>query len=402
YLVLSRNLSNDVICPIVDTVLDRFCSQILPQIRYKINFLTLETSSVERILLTADYPNLYGLGLYNIDEKSAKRFFTVELHITVEDFNDCLYLLNGRLSQLRTFYVKIYFFFLPSEVIKEKKSLPNMKCFSLMCKSEILCYNKSIVSLLQRMTNLEELALYIFVGQRTCLDGNCLKNDIINHLPRLNKFTFNIRSFIYDLDQADLLSNEYIQDTFKGLGDIQVISCVDYFPKQRTGQCHFYSYPYTLTYYNNITNNFTDGLFKFVREVSLFDEHPFEHEFFIRIARAFPLLENLSMINQTQQKQKLNNNNEHLSIIEYLHLNQLRFIDTHDDYVEQFLVNTNTCLPKNIRLFIHYDSLKRVTNNFTRVATRVNCCKINCLRIYNQFQISKRLTNYFPNAKILI
>ncbi|CAF2652810.1 unnamed protein product [Rotaria sp. Silwood2] len=76
YLVLSRNLSNDVICPIVDTVLDRFCSQILPQIRYKINFLTLETSSVERILLTADYPNLYGLGLYNIDEKSAKRFFT--------------------------------------------------------------------------------------------------------------------------------------------------------------------------------------------------------------------------------------------------------------------------------------------------------------------------------------
>src|SRR5437762_9860529 len=108
-----------------------------------------------------------------------------------------------------------------------------MKCFSLMCKSEIFCYNASIVSLLQCMTNLEKLALYIFVGQRTFLDGNCLKNDIINHLPRLNKFTFNIRSFIYNYDQDHLLSNEYIQDTFTGLEDIQVISCVDYFPNER-------------------------------------------------------------------------------------------------------------------------------------------------------------------------
>ena len=107
------------------------------------------------------------------------------------------------------------------------------------------------------------------------------------------------------------------------------------------------------------------------------------------------------MINETPQKQKLNNNNEHLSIIEYLHLNELRFIDTHNDYIEQFLVDTNTCLSKNIRLFGYYDSLKRVTNNFTRFATRVNCCKINCLCIYDQFQTSKRLINYFPNAKIL-
>jgi hypothetical protein len=246
------------------------------------------------------------------------------------------------------------------------------------------------------MTNLEKLSLYIFVGQRTFLDGNYLKNDIINHLPRLNKFTFNIRSFIYNYDQANLLSNEYIQDTLKGLGDIQVISCVDYFPNERSGQCHFYSYPYTLTYYEYITNNFSGGLFKCVREVSLFDKCPFEHEFFIRIAHAFPLLKNLSVINQTPQKQK----NEHLLIIEYRHLTELCFIGSHDDYIDQFLVDAKTCLPKNIRLFVEYDSLKRVTNNFTRDATRVNCCKINYVYIYDEFQISKRFTNYFPNAKI--
>jgi hypothetical protein len=44
----------------------------------------------------------------------------LELHINVAEFNDCLYLLNGRLSLLRIFYVKINFFRFPSEVIKDK------------------------------------------------------------------------------------------------------------------------------------------------------------------------------------------------------------------------------------------------------------------------------------------
>jgi hypothetical protein len=42
-----------------------------------------------------------------------------------------------------------------------------------------------------------------------------------------------------------------------------------------------YSYPYTLTYYDDISNNFPGGLFKCVREISLFDERSFEHEFFV-------------------------------------------------------------------------------------------------------------------------
>ena len=108
---------------------------------------------------------------------------------------------------------------------------------------------------------------------------------------------------------------------------------------------------------------FPSGLFKCVREISLYDDRPFEHEFFVRIAQAFPLMEKLSMNNRTPQNQKANNNNERLPIIEYPHLIQLDFVDVNDDYVEQFLVNTNTCLPNNICLWVYYDSLKRVTNN---------------------------------------
>ena len=75
-ITLLRHSSNRLIYPLVDAVLDRFCLQILPEIQYKINLLNLESLSMERILLTADYSNLHSLGLYNVDEKTAERVFT--------------------------------------------------------------------------------------------------------------------------------------------------------------------------------------------------------------------------------------------------------------------------------------------------------------------------------------
>ncbi|CAF4677623.1 unnamed protein product [Rotaria sp. Silwood1] len=136
------------------------------------------------------------------------------------------------------------------------------------------------------MLNLEELALYFFTSTEIFIDGNNLKKNIIDHLPRLNKFLFNICSTIYLRDQATYLpSNEEIQQTFINFMNNKIITCVDYFPKQYSGQCRIYSYPYTMNYYRKITNNCPGGLFKYVCEVSLFDESPFKHEFFLRIAQ---------------------------------------------------------------------------------------------------------------------
>ncbi len=236
--------------------------------------------------------------------------------------------------------------------------------------------------------------------QQAVFDGNCFKNDIINHLLRLNKFIYNIRSLFRATDQTDLPSNEDIHRTLKDLGGNEIISYVDYFPDERSVQCHYYSYPYTLKYYDNITNKFPDGLFKCVRQVSLFDERPFEYEFFIRISQAFPLLEALNLCNRKAQEQKLINNNQDLSIIKYPHLTELSFNFAHNDYIEQFLMDTKTSLPNNIDFWVDYDSLRRVTHNFTRVTTRVNCAKFKCLSFYGDFEISKRLINYFPFAKI--
>jgi hypothetical protein len=42
--------------------------------------------------------------------------------------------------------------------------------------------------------------------------------------------------------------------------------------------------------YSYITNKFTGEIFEFVTKISLFDEYPFEHEFFIKISKSFPLI----------------------------------------------------------------------------------------------------------------
>ena len=62
--------------PLNGAILDRFCSQILPKIHHKIKWLNVDSSTMEDILLCTNYPNLYGLGLYNIDQEYALRIFT--------------------------------------------------------------------------------------------------------------------------------------------------------------------------------------------------------------------------------------------------------------------------------------------------------------------------------------
>ncbi len=133
------------------------------------------------------------------------------------------------------------------------------------------------------MSNLEELDLYLPVYvNKTFIDGNNLKKTIINCMPRLNQFRFYIRSILVILNGMNLPSTEDIQHTFIDFPNNNIISYVDYFREEKQkSRCHIYSYPSFMPYYDDITNNFPGGLFQYVRVVSLFDEHPFEHEFFL-------------------------------------------------------------------------------------------------------------------------
>ncbi|CAF2789738.1 unnamed protein product [Rotaria sp. Silwood2] len=323
----------------------------------------------------------------------------------VQNFSICLYILDGRFDQLHTLYIELANIVPPSKEIENQKKIPNLKCFVLYCILKTSYYNQLILPLLYRMPNLEKLSLDIrvFINE-TFIDGNNLKKNILNRMSQLKQFTFNISSSIFINNEINLLSNEDIQQTFNDFQYSKIICCVDYSQEYKQVLCHIYSYPFLMQHYEDVTNNFPGGLYPYVRLISLYDERPFEHDFFIRISQSFPFMEKLSINNLHAQKQKesykLINDKSNLSIIKYDHLIELQIDRAHDDYIEEFLCNTKTYLQNNIFFDVHYEALKRVTHNFTRDDTRINSTKVNQLFLFGKVECSKSCQDYFPFAVI--
>ncbi|CAF3562312.1 unnamed protein product, partial [Rotaria sp. Silwood2] len=117
----------------------------------------------------------------------------VKLHLSVVNFLDCLYLLDGRFNKPHTFYVHISSIGFQDIKIDNKDKLPNLRCFSLHCDSII---NNFELLIIYRMLNLQKLELNVNISMiTTIIDGNYLKTNILNHMIQLDKFTFNIHSW---------------------------------------------------------------------------------------------------------------------------------------------------------------------------------------------------------------
>jgi hypothetical protein len=75
-LSLLMSTSDGLVYSLSDLILDRFCSHILPKIHQKIQWLHLESFSMEPILRATKYSNLYAISLHNIQAKTAIELFT--------------------------------------------------------------------------------------------------------------------------------------------------------------------------------------------------------------------------------------------------------------------------------------------------------------------------------------
>jgi hypothetical protein len=65
-------------------------------------------------------------------------------------------------------------------------------------------------------------------------------------------------------------------------------------------------------------------------------------------------------------------------------------------YIEHFLNETKTHLPRLTELKISYEDLKMVTENFTRDETRRNCAKAKRLIVNSSVVYPKDVYDYFP------
>ena len=76
HLVIMESVSRHFCYPLFDPILNRFCFQILPRIHHQIKWLDLEPLSMERVFRAANYPNLCGFGLYNVDGEGVIQLFS--------------------------------------------------------------------------------------------------------------------------------------------------------------------------------------------------------------------------------------------------------------------------------------------------------------------------------------
>lgn len=212
-------------------------------------------------------------------------------------------------------------------------------------------------------------------------------------MPRLNDFVFDIRSIVpLNESEVHLQSEKDIRLTLTDLTQHQVITYVDYFGEEGNAHCHFHTYPLLSTEYEYISNNFRGELFPHVQYVKLFDERPFEHSFFMRIAHSFPSMKGLCVENRTPQQEKqdhqLLNENQRLPVITFPSLRRLALLCVHDDYLEQFLLETKTYFLTDLELSCKERQLKRVTDNFTREQTKANHAKVKSLDFLTDIDFS--------------
>ncbi|CAF3867585.1 unnamed protein product [Adineta steineri] len=405
---------HDSTSPLPDSIMDRFCSKILPEIGHQIKTLFLSRTSIERVLRATNYPNLNNLGLCDVHPEAAKSLLL--------DENSLIHRFKNQISSLFINFDKGDNFcpigLICSSIFEEILILfTNLQC--LIFNPSATLYNavtflysdsfgvcSTLLELHISVTKMEE-CLYILdeiFDQLRILHVTFHNIPSQSHHIEHKKFTFNIYSIIDHRHQAIFPLNEHIEKTFQYFSNNQITTRIDHFEKGRFSQCHVYSSSYKMKIYNNITNNFRGGIFTSVTEVSLRDEYPFEHEFFLRIAQSFPSMKQLTIKNRQAQnnKQLIKSNNDYqiLSIIEYPNLTRLDLNNAHDDYVELFLFDTKMSVPNNLHLCVDYQSLKRVTYYFTRYITSNNYVKLAALYCDPNQENDEHFKKYFTNTRI--
>ncbi|CAF1584617.1 unnamed protein product [Adineta steineri] len=231
------------------------------------------------------------------------------------------------------------------------------------------------------MSNLEKLTLNISIyDQNRVIDvigGTYVQRDILDYMLQLHSFTFYICTYVDPATLSYKLSNADIRQTLTNIGLQHVSSMVNYctsivnYVYGIRAACSIFSLPFEFDYIRDLGNNLPNIVFSYVTYLLIHDVIRFKHEFFMRIARSFPLLKHLCVWNKKPQELGglvtfSSNNCQFQSIIKYPHLTILDVKFAHSDYVEQFLNETKTLVPCLSELEVFVNHLKAVTKDFTR------------------------------------
>jgi hypothetical protein len=228
------------------------------------------------------------------------------------------------------------------------------------------------------------------------IDGGFVQNEILLYISELHSFTFYISTYADTRNLSHTLPQE---DFSIGHGD--TISMVNYVSPCAV-VCSIFSLPFVFGYLADLGNRFPDVVFSHVTYLFARNVDAFRHEFFVRIARSFPLLNCLCISNVTSQplSDLLASSFDHPqshSMVEYPYLVSLDVSFSRKGYLEQFLNETKAYVPCLTKLTVCHRHLKIITENFTREATRRNCAKVKQLTFLLQSDNQGDYSHYFPS-----
>ena len=241
------------------------------------------------------------------------------------------------------------------------------------------------------MLCLEKLTLYLCFARRAVfIDPIYLINEFSMYFSRLHSFQFYRSTENNKNDLVGYLSNDDIKRNYMNTG-CQEISNIVHFDVDRATY-HIFTLPFNFDRLMWVGNRFPNILFNYVIYLSVHDTVQFEHEFFLRIAKAFPLLK----IFLFSMSNNVTDNIPSHQIVEYPHLTSLDLRWTNISYIEQFLNETKTHLPCLTELKVRYKDLRIVTEDFMKESTRRNCVNVTRLITWRQIVGSKEYYTYFP------
>ncbi|CAF0853771.1 unnamed protein product [Rotaria sordida] len=331
-----------------------------------------------------------------LTETSLMSSTLTKLKINLVSFTECLFLLNGNFECLTTLILHVETIYHPIRHIDKTKKLPKLKYFSFISPEYTSQHDILIFPFIRRMINLEELKLYLLIEviDLNYIDGIQLYDELLCHMKKLNNFTFNIQTRVFRCNtKINLSSNEDIQRSFIEREIYQQNASYIHNLSRMESKCHIYSLPYQFEYLLEINNSFPGGIFHTVRYLVVIDQYPFEHKFFQFISHSLPFLEILHIRNDKPQKDKQYSSTE---LITFHHLKLLNLKLAHVNYAEQFLLKKVIYLPHLFNLYIKYESLIMITNNFTIDTTYFNFSRVKDLDLDQSFLSSANFHQYFP------
>jgi len=255
--------------------------------------------------------------------------------------------------------------------------------------------------MLKRMINLQKLTLYlVFESNGGFLNPIDLVNQFSTYSNQLESFSFYIST--EENNREDLVryltKNEMKQTNL----NIKYEQMSNIFSKSSIGSTyHVFTLPFEFSVLTSIGHQFPKIIFDSVIDLWISSDVSFEHEFFLRVAKYFPMLKHFYVMtlnsNFLNKNKSFDDTRRDEPIVEYPHLVLLDLTRTDVDVIDELLNENKTRLPRLNYLSVRYEDLRITTQDFTREATRRNCANVTKLITWRQIVGSQQFHLHFPS-----